>query len=67
MAAGHTMTAFEFGAGVEFDVTGRTYLRVDGSVRTLKYPGPAITRGERVDEAFYGHAPRLSIGGGVRF
>ena len=68
MAAGHTMTTFEFGAGVEFDVTGRTYLRVDGSVRTLKYPGPAFTRDfDRVDESFYGHAPRLSIGAGVKF
>ena len=68
MAAGHTMTAFEFGGGVEIDVTARSYLRVDASDRMLKYPGPAFTRDfERVDEPFYGHAFRLSIGAGFRF
>jgi hypothetical protein len=68
MAAGHTMTAFEFGGGAEIDMTDRAYLRIDGSVRLLKYPAPTFTRGfERRDEPFYGHAPRLSIGAGFRF
>ena len=67
MAEGHTMTAFEFGGGVEIDVTDRAYLRVDASDRMLKYPAPTFTRDfERMDEPFYGHALRLSIGVGFR-
>ena len=68
MAANQTLTAFEFGGGVELDATDRTFVRVDVTDRMLEYPGPTITRDLEIrDDGFYGHALRFTIGGGVRF
>ena len=69
MAAGHTMRAFEFGGGVEIDVTGRTFVRVDAGARMLRYPGPSFQNGLREirDENFWGTALRFTVGAGVRW
>jgi hypothetical protein len=68
MAAGHTMPAFEFGGGVELDVTDRAFLRVDAGARMLRYPGPAFENGlsEIHDDDFWGTALRFTIGVGLR-
>jgi hypothetical protein len=68
LAGGHTLPAYEIGGGIEMNITGRTFLRVDIADRILKYPGPTFdTNFERRDEGFFGHALRFTIGGGVRF
>lgn len=68
MAAGETLPAFEIGGGVEVSTTRTTFLRVDVTDRILEYPGPTFTRDfERIDDAFFGHALRFTVGGGVRF
>ena len=63
MGTGHTMPAFEIGGGVEVSTTPTTFLRVDIADRMIEYPGPSF----RFGDAFYGHALRFAIGGGVRF
>lgn len=68
LASGDTLTAFEFGGGVEVSTSDRSFLRVDVTDRMLEYPGPTFTRDfERKDDAFYGHAFRMTIGAGFRF
>ena len=68
MAADQTLTAFEFGGGVEIDATARSFLRVDVTDRMLKYPGPTLDNDfERHDEGFWGHALKLTLAAGVRF
>jgi hypothetical protein len=68
MAAGQTMTAFEIGGGVEIDATERAFIRVDVADRVLKYPGPTFRANrEVVDEDFFGHALRFTVGAGFRF
>jgi hypothetical protein len=69
MAAGHTMPAFEFGGGVDIDLTDRTFLRVDAGARMLRYPGPSFQNGLREirEDNFWGAALRFTIGAGVRF
>ncbi|MEX2271618.1 MAG: hypothetical protein WD690_09115, partial [Vicinamibacterales bacterium] len=68
MAAGHTMPAFEIGGGVELSTTRTTFLRVDVADRIVEYPGPSFGANFEVrDAAFFGHAVRFTIGGGVRF
>ncbi len=68
MASGHTMPAFEIGGGVEISVTGRSFLRVDVADRMIQYPAPTFDRDFNVvDEEFYGHALRFTVGAGFRF
>jgi hypothetical protein len=68
LAASHTAFALDIGGGVEFQTSGKTYVRVDVGDRALKYPGPVIeTDGTVQDESFFGHDFRFQIGGGVRF
>lgn len=68
MAEGHSMPAFEFGGGLQFDVSSRGFIRVDIGSRWLRYPGPAIdTDLERRDSNFWGARSRISFGGGVKF
>lgn len=68
MAAGQTLTAFEIGGGVEVSTTRTTFLRIDVTDRILEYPGPTFTRDfELIDDAFFGHALRFTIGAGMRF
>lgn len=68
MAAGHTMPAYEVGGGLEISATSSSFLRVDVADRILEYPGPSFGPNfELRDDAFYGHAVRLTFVGGVRF
>jgi len=69
MAEGHTMPAFEFGGGIDIDLTDRTFLRVDAGARMLRYPGPSFQNGLREirEDNFWGAALRFTIGAGVRF
>ncbi len=68
MAADQTLTAFEFGGGVEIDATARSFVRMDVTDRMIQYPGPTLTRDFEVrEEGFYGHALRFTIGAGFRF
>jgi hypothetical protein len=68
MAAGHTMPAFEIGGGVQVTTTQTTFLRFDVADRIVEYPGPTFGPNfELRDDAFFGHAVRFTIGGGLRF
>jgi hypothetical protein len=68
MAAGHTMPAFEIGGGVEVSTTPTTFLRFDIADRIVEYPGPTFGANfELRDDAFYGHALRLTVGFAYRF
>jgi hypothetical protein len=68
MAAGQTLTAFEIGGGVEIDAADNAFVRVDVSDRILQYPGPAFNANrEIIDENFYGHALKFTVGAGLRF
>jgi hypothetical protein len=68
MAAGHTMPAFEIGGGVQLTTTETTFLRVDIADRIVEYPGPTFGQNFEVrDDGFFGHALRVTIGGGIRF
>ena len=68
LAAGRTVFALDFGGGVELYPTDRTFVRVDGGDRALRYPGPSIDRdGTARDDAFFSHDVRFAIGGGLRF
>jgi hypothetical protein len=68
LAGGRTLPAFDVGGGIDVDVTPRTFVRIEGGDRMLKYPGPAFD-GENVrqDDSFYGHGFRFAAGAGVRF
>jgi len=68
LAGGMTLPTYEVGGGVEVDASRSTFIRADISDRILKYPGPAFDSNfERHDEAFFGGAVRLTLGGGFRF
>lgn len=68
MAAGETMPAFAIGGGVEITTSRATFLRVDATDRILEYPGPTFTRDfQLIDDAFYGHGLRLTVGLSYRF
>jgi hypothetical protein len=68
MAAGHTMPAFEIGGGVQVTTTQTTFLRFDVADRIVEYPGPSFGPNfELRDDAFFGHALRFTLGGGLRF
>jgi hypothetical protein len=68
LGAGRTLPAFDLGGGVQIDVTPRTFVRVEGGDRMVKYPGPAIDDdGIHQDESFFGHGFRFSAGVAVRF
>ena len=68
MTEGQTLPAFEIGGGLQFDVGGNGFVRVDIGSRFLNYPGPAIdTEGEARQDNFWGARSRLSFGGGIKF
>ena len=67
MAEGHTLPAFEFGGGLQFDVGDRSFIRADITSRWLRYPGPSFSDLELHDEDFWGARSRLSFGAGVKF
>jgi hypothetical protein len=68
LAGGDTLPAFEIGGGIEVNAGPRYFLRGDVTDRILKYPGPTLTTDFDVrDEGFFGHALRITLGGGLRF
>ena len=68
LAGGDTLLAFEIGGGVAIDMTDRTFVRVDITDRILRYPGPVFDSNFEVrDERYLGHAPRFTLGAGIRF
>ena len=68
LAGGETLPAVEFGGGLIVDATDRTFVRIDVSDRMLKYPGPTFDDNFEIrDDAFFGHALRLTLGAGIRF
>jgi hypothetical protein len=49
-------------------VTPRTFIRVEGGDRMVKYPGPAIDdEGIHQSDSFYGQGFRFAAGVGMRF
>jgi hypothetical protein len=68
MAAGQTLPAIEIGGGLELSPTSATFVRVDVADRLLRYPAPSLDDDfELHEERFWGHALRITIGGGIRF
>jgi histidine triad (HIT) family protein len=68
LGAGRTLPAFDLGGGVQVDVTPRTFIRVEGGDRMVKYPGPAIDdEGIHQADSFYGQGFRFAAGVGMRF
>jgi hypothetical protein len=67
LAAGDTLTAVDYGGGVEV-AAGRGLLRVDVGDRLVQYPGPVLDlRRNRRDGAFWSHDLRIGLGVGMRF
>jgi len=48
-------------------VTPRTFIRVDGGDRMIRYPGPAFTTDGVEQDWFVGHDFRFAAGAGFRF
>lgn len=68
MAQGQSLPAVEFGGGLQFDVGGSGFVRVDIGSRWLRYPGPSFDRELEIhDRNFWGARSRISFGGGVKF
>jgi hypothetical protein len=68
LSGGATLFALELGAGAEFAVAERAFVRFDVGDRMVRYPGPVIGRnGESHDGEFFGHDPRLAFSAGWRF
>jgi hypothetical protein len=68
LGAGKTVFALDLGGGLEFYPSRRTFVRVDAGDRIVRYEGPALSSDfERIEESFYSHDFRFSLGGGVRF
>lgn len=68
MASGRMRPVIEIGGGVEVSATDRTFVRVDVADRMIQYPAPTFNSDfEVIDEAFYGHALRFTVGLGFRF
>jgi hypothetical protein len=67
LAAGATLPAFDLGGGLEVAFTDRTFVRADGGVRFLKYPGPSFSRAVAYPDGFYSPDVRLAFSGGVKF
>lgn len=68
LGGGDTLFALDFGGGVEYQTTDRTFVRVDVGDRAVKYPGPVIdNEGTVRNDAFFSHDLRFQIGGGVQF
>ena len=68
LASGRTLMAFDLGGGVDVSVGERTFVRIDGGDRLVKYPGPVFDADRSVhDEAFFSHDVRMAVAGGIRF
>ena len=67
LATGRTVFALDAGGGVELSAGRRTFIRIDGGDRVLKYPGPSFRNGRATQQSFFSHDIRFSAGAGVRF
>jgi hypothetical protein len=67
LATGRTVFALDAGGGVELSAGRRTFIRIDGGDRVLKYPGPSFRNGRATQQSFFSHDVRVSAGAGVRF
>jgi hypothetical protein len=68
LASGQTVFALDIGGGVELFTTRKTFVRVEGGDRLLKYPGPVFDSSRMAeDNGFFSHDFRFAIGGGLRF
>ena len=62
------MFALDLGGGLEFYPSRRTFVRFDAGDRLVRFEGPALSNDfEPIEESFYSHDFRFSLGGGVRF
>ena len=65
---GDTVFALDFGGGVEFQTTDRTFVRVDVGDRAVRYPAPVLdNEGTVREDTFFSHDFRFQVGGGVQF
>ncbi len=68
LAGGQTLFVADIGGGVDVNVTGGTFFRIDVGDRLTRYPGPAFSRDRTVyDESFTTHDLRVAVGAGWRF
>jgi hypothetical protein len=68
LAGGDTVFALDFGGGVEFQTTARTFVRVDVGDRAVQYPTPVLgSDGAVREDTFFSHDFRFEVGGGVQF
>jgi hypothetical protein len=68
LGTGRTSFAVDLGGGVEIQATPRTFVRLDGGDRLVRYTGPVFDRQGTVRaDGFFGHDIRMSIGGGIKF
>jgi hypothetical protein len=68
LASGRTLTALDLGGGVDVSVGERTFVRIDGGDRLVRYPGPVFDTDRNVqDDAFFSHDVRVAVAGGIRF
>ena len=68
LAGGRTLFALDVGGGVEWQSSGRAYVRLDAGDRIVRYPVPTIdSRGTIQRESLSSHDLRFSVGAGLRF
>lgn len=68
LAAGRTVFALDIGGGIDVFTEAPFVVRFDVGDRLLRYPGPSFRGGGRpVQDAFFSHDLRLSVGAGVGF
>lgn len=69
LASGRTVIAVDAGGGLQVAVSPRTFIRVDGGDRMIRYPGPVIEAEPRRirERSFFDHDVRFSVGAGVQF
>lgn len=68
LAGGDTVLAFDFGGVVELYPSARSFIRFDAGDQMLRFQGPVLrSNGEPVEDSFFGHNFRFTIGVGARF
>jgi hypothetical protein len=68
LAGGRTLFVMDLGGGVDVSIGERTFLRLDGGDRLVRYPGPVFDSDRTIHEdAFFGHDFRVTVAGGIRF
>jgi hypothetical protein len=68
LGGGSTVFALDLGGGVDLQIAGRTFFRLDVSDRMLRYEGPVFDLTRTIhEESFWSHGLRVALGGGLRF